>query len=227
MSLTPAPLMPIRSLTLALALSLSSLGWMPEVSSQELGVFVFRGNSEMLEFPDPVGVGLFASVEIQDTWSFRLTVQSFSQSTQKEGRVCVRYLPPLSCRTEHVQTSASMSGLRGTLSRAIPLGERLRLGVGGGFSFNSVAVTSTGESGYPADLERPRTGQIGYLGVLDAEVTPVSAWPLRLILGVTGHWVSFNACYPGLSSYSPFCGLTDFREIKVGLAFARRRGGQP
>jgi len=54
-----------------------------------------------------------------------------------EGVVCDRYSQRINCRAEETQTSVDFSDLRGALMWALPLGDQVRLGAGGGLSFNT------------------------------------------------------------------------------------------
>jgi hypothetical protein len=97
----------------------------------------------------------------------------------------------------------------------------VEIGVGGGLSFNSLTVDARGESGFRADLHMPSTGQIGYLGSTSLAFSPMPSVPVRLVAGVTGHWVKFRGCVSAedkTSGYAPFCGWDRFTEVQAGLS---------
>ena len=204
----------LSAFLLALAAEAGSLG------AQELGVVAFGVSSENVEFPDPYGFGAFAQFRDSD-WLFRLSYVRYSDDTRKSGTVCRVYSPRIDCRTEGVATSARMGGLRLTGQRAVWVGELLEVGAGGGLSFNSLTVDARGESGFRADLHMPNTGQIGYLGSASLALSPLAAVPMKLVAGISGHWVKFRGCVSAedrTSGYAPFCGWDRFTEVQVGLS---------
>jgi hypothetical protein len=218
--LLPTPGAPVRSLALALASASLLMASAPAASAQEIGVSLLWAQSENAELLEPGGVRGFVQWESQSSWLFRLSLQSLSQDSEKEGAVCTVYSPRIGCRAEHVETSASLGTFRLEVMRALRLGEWLRIGAGGGASISSLSATSLGESGNNADLNLPRTAQIGFVALLSADISPVRGIPLKLTGEISRHWVGFNACARLEDIYSPFCGLTAYREIAVGLAYS-------
>lgn len=189
-------------------------------AAQELGLSAVVSRSGNVELPEPMGFGASAHFDLGG-WVAGLSYLRYADETRKDGIVCQVYSPRIGCRTEEVNTSARMGGLRGTIQRVIGVGERLELRAGGGLSFNQLAVTSEGVSGYRGDLHMPNTGQIGYLGVASLAVKPVSTLPVSLVTGVSRHWVKFRGCVDPTdktSGYAPFCGWDRFTEVQVGLS---------
>jgi len=190
------------------------------VEAQELGLVAVGATSENVEFPDPSGFGAYAQFR-SAPWLFRISYLRYSDDTRKSGTVCQVYSPRIGCRTEGVATSSRMGGLRLTAERALRLGELMEIGVGGGLSFNSLTVDAWGESGFRADLHMPNTGQIGYLGSASLALAPMPSVPVRLVAGLSGHWVKFRGCVSAedrTSGYAPFCGWTRFTEVQAGLS---------
>jgi hypothetical protein len=188
--------------------------------AQELGLVAVGATSENVEFPDPYGFGAYAQFR-SAPWLFRISYLRYSDDTRKSGTVCQVYSPRIGCRTEGVATSARMGGLRLTAERALQLGGLLELGAGGGLSFNSLTMDARGESGFRADLHMPNTGQIGYLGSASLALAPVPSVPVKLVAGLSGHWVKFRGCVSAedrTSGYAPFCGWNRFTEVQVGLS---------
>lgn len=189
-------------------------------SAQDVGVLAVRATSGNAEIPHPEGYGAFAEFDLS-SWRARLTWLRYSDETDKRGVVCEVYSPRIGCRAEGVATSARMGGLRLTVLRTLSLGGVLELGAGGGVSFNSLEATSVGDSGKGADLHMPNTGQIGYLGSGSASVAPVPHLQVRLVGGVSRHWVRFKGCVDATdptSGYAPFCGWERFTEVQVGVS---------
>ena len=87
-------------------------------------------------------------------------------------------------------------------------------------SFSSLTATTVGESGSDADLNLPLTGQLGVVALLSADVSPLASVPLKLTGTLSRHWVNFNACASLEEIYDPFCGVTAYREIAVGLSYS-------
>ena len=104
-------------------------------------------------------------------------------------------------------------------SECFTLVEGVSVGLGGGFSVNSVTATSLGESGRRAELYSPKTAQVGWLALGSAGISPIPSVPLRLVGTVTGHWINFNSCAPLEVIYDPYCGITLFRELEVGITY--------
>jgi hypothetical protein len=190
------------------------------LGAQDLGLLGVGVASENLELPDPQGFGVFVQLR-SAPWIFRVSYLRYSDETRKTGTVCRVYSPRIGCRTEGVATSARMGGLRAVAERPLRVGRSLELGVGGGLSFNSLTVDARGESGLRADLYMPKTGQIGYLGSTSFALTPASSLPVRLVAGITGHWVKFRGCVSAedkTSGYAPFCGWNRFTEVHAGVS---------
>jgi hypothetical protein len=189
--------------------------------AQTLGMTAVRADSPNAELPHPHGWGLFAQVDAVG-FGFRLSYLRYSDSTNGQGTVCRVYSPRIECGTEGVENSARLGGLRADVLKTISLGEVAQLGVGGGLSFNSLTATSVGESGRPADLLMPNTGQIGRQASATVSLAPIPGVPLRLEGAYSLHWVKFRGCASledRTSGYAPFCGTDRFREIQVGASF--------
>ncbi len=189
---------------------------------QELGVFAISARSNQTELPDPRGFGAAASWEFAGWLMARLSYQRVSDDTLKPGVVCVQYSQRINCRSEMTETSAVLSGLRGALMGVLPLGDRVRLGAGGGMSLNHLTARSVGvESGLDADLLAPNAGILGFSALLSAALSPVSGIPVRITGGFGVHWVNFNTCSGNdPPQYDPFCGMEPIREIEMGLSYA-------
>ncbi len=183
-----------------------------------MGVWASSSNAEL---PRPQGFGAFAQLDVTGL-GFRLSYTRYSDATSKPGVVCRVYSPRIDCMTEGVDTSVRQGSFRMEVLKLMPLGERVRLGVGGGASFNSLSLTATGESGRLADTSAPSTGQIGGLGTMGLALTPLPSLPLTLRVMYSLHWVRFKGCDDPddpTSGYAPFCGTDRFRELQVGASF--------
>jgi hypothetical protein len=188
----------------------------------ELGGFAVVMSSDHPELPDPKGFGLASVWEFGGNFMTRLSFHRASDETVKEGIVCDQYSQRINCRPEITETSVSLSGLRGTVLVRVPLGDLVRLGAGGGLSFNHISAETVGTvSDLEADLLAPNAGIIGYNTLLSATVTPLASIPLQLTGGFGIHWVDFNTCSgDDPPQYDPFCGMEPFREIELGLSFS-------
>lgn len=208
-----------RLIRLSVVLFVLGSGAVP-VGAQELGLVAVGATSDNAEFPDPGGFGIFAQFREAD-WLFRLSYLRYADETVKSGTVCRVYSPRIGCRTEEVATSARMGGIRVTVQRALRLGEIFELGVGGGLSFNQLDADARGVAGVRADLHTPNAGQIGYLGSASLAIAPVPSVPVKLVAGVSRHWVDFRGCVSAedrTSGYAPFCGRDGFTEVLVGFS---------
>lgn len=217
-------------------LNLSSLAWAsilfltallypsPLISQQifqELGAFATWASSDHEELPGPSGFGAAATWEFARVLMARLSYHRISEDTRKEGTVCDQYSQRINCRGEITETSTTFSGLRTNLMVAPDLGEQLRLGLGGGLSFNSLAAEAVGvESGLQADLLSPNAGIIGFTVLFTAAVIPVSRVPLSFTGAFGLHWVNFSTCSGNdPPQYDPYCDMEKFQEIELGLAY--------
>jgi hypothetical protein len=189
---------------------------------QELGGFAVVMSSDHPELPDPKGFGLASVWEFGGAFMARLSFHRASDDTRKEGIVCDQYSQRINCRPEATETSVSLSGLRGTVMVRVPVGDLVRLGAGGGLSFNHISAESVGTvSNLEADLLAPNAGIIGFNTLLSATITPVASIPLQFTGGFGIHWVDFNTCSGNdPPQYDPFCGMEPFREIELGLSFS-------
>ena len=188
---------------------------------QDVGIFTSVAQSENVEFPNPRGFGAFASWEFGGEWLFRLSFHRLNEETRKLGRVCMTYSPLFSCVQTMTLTDATISSLRGGLLRLQEWGERFTLGFGGGLSFNDVNARSRGVDGRLADLLAPKTGQVGYLALLSADLVLHRGLPLKLAGGFSNHWVHFHICSgEDPPQHDPFCKISQFREVEIGLAIS-------
>lgn len=189
---------------------------------QELEAFAITASSDHPELPSPRGFGAASIWEFADHFMARLSYYRVSEDTRKQGVVCDQYSQRINCRAEETDTYARLSGLRGVLMVKHPLGDKVRVGAGGGLSFNHVNTEAEGTvSGLEADLLAPNAGIIGFSALVTARVTPVSTLPLSLGGGIGIHWVNFNTCSGNdPPQYDPYCGMAPFREIELGISYA-------
>lgn len=190
------------------------------LEAQEVGVFFTVASSDQVELPSPSGFGASALMELGPDWLVRLSLHRTSDDTSKEGIVCRNYSQRIDCLPEMTETSVTMGGLRGALLRTFSVLGWARLGLGAGGSFNQIRAEATGVSGRVADLLSPNSGQLGFLALLSAAVTPVPRIPVRVSGTVSGHWVNFRSCSANdPPQYAPFCGTDRFEEFELGLSY--------
>jgi hypothetical protein len=188
---------------------------------QELGAFYSAASSDHVELPGPTGFGAFARWEVARAWLLRVSFHRSWDETRKDGIVCDQYSQRINCRLEPTKTEVTLSGLRGSISRAVRLGRRAEIGLGGGLSFNHVDPEATDLEGGPADMLVPNTGQIGYLASGSVALAPLGRFPILLVGAFTGHWVKFNGCSgEDPPQYDPFCGWGALKEFELGLSYA-------
>ncbi len=220
--------MRFRSLRVAAA-ALLLLGC--PLGAQEVSLLFVRAASANAELPAPTGFSVAGTLGVRD-WLLHLAFVRYADETLKTGVVCRVYSPRIDCGPEEVHTSTALGGLRLSVMRAVLPGAPVRLGIGGGLSFNALSGTADGRSGRRADFHVPNGGQIGYLGLLSLDVTPLAGLPLRLRGSYASHWVRLRGCVdpedPTASANVPFCGDERFDELMVGLSWdlsVMRRGG--
>jgi hypothetical protein len=188
------------------------------LSSQEIGGGYLHASSGMTELGGPRGFSGYVQAEVTEWMLLRINHTQLFEDTRKEDRVCLRYEPNMDCSLETVDTSATLRGFRFSLQPIFWVREVVRIGTGGGFSFNSLSIQSLGESGREANLTYPRTGQMGLLAIISFAVKPFYDFPLTLSGSTASHWISFNNCVTAEELYGPFCGTTRFQELEVGLS---------
>lgn len=188
------------------------------VRAQEVAAFGVVSTSTNREFPDSRGAGVSALWAVHSDWLFRLSYVRVYDHTVKPGEVCVFLAPPIGCHTETVTTSTGLFGLRFGVMRAVHLKRYARVGGGLGLSFNAISIDPRSVSGEAENLERPLTGIIGYLALLNVRVSPVPRVPLELTMGLQEHWVHFHFCADP-PVYAPFCKMSRFHETEVGIAY--------
>lgn len=187
---------------------------------QELAISVALAKSDHPEFPSPRGLGAFAAWDIARHWRLRLGYLRFWDESRKPGLVCRMYAPNIACEPSMTSNEVTLSGLRGGLLRTLVLANWIRVGVGGGLSFNQVDASSVGENGMRADLLAPNSGHIGYLAIGEAQWIPFPGLPLRIDGSVSEHWVDFNTCSGETPpQYDPFCQTARFTEFELGGSF--------
>lgn len=210
----------LASLCLSLA-SVSPLSSQESSIFEELGVFAISTSSEHVELPSPMGFGGFARFRIGGPFDFRLSYHRVSDETHKTGVVCDQYSQRINCRPEMTHTTVGFSSVRGGVSGGIQFGKWVRIRLDGGVSFSHVTPESVDDTGWRADLLDPNTGQVGYFTGVSTTVSVLENIPLKLIGGVTSHWVEFNGCSgEDPPQYDPFCGRAVSRDLELGLSFA-------
>lgn len=188
---------------------------------EEVGVLAVAARSDSPEFPSPLGFEVHSTWTFQRQWLFRLSFHRLTDETHKEGRVCKSYAPHISCHQELTHSDMALAGLRGGILRTVIFGKSLRMGFGGGLSFNDVNASIIGESGQRADLLAPKTSQVGYLALLSLDYVLPLPFPIRLSGGITSHWVQFHTCSgSNPPQYDPFCTMSRFQEGELGLSMA-------
>jgi hypothetical protein len=190
------------------------------LAAQQVGGLLVFGSSDHPELSNANGWGAFAAAPIASWMQFRLSYHRVSQDSQSEGWVCLRYAPSLGCNFEEIETTQSLGSLRVSLLPRVTVRDALQIGAGGGVSFNQVSVEAIGTAtGRKANLDAPRTGQIGYQGMASVAFTPVERVPLTAIGQFTAHWVNFRNCVSYEDVYDPYCGVYLFKEVSLGLAW--------
>jgi len=186
---------------------------------QELTLSGVMARSTHPEFPDPWGIGGVAAWDFQRHWRLRLSFLRLWDDSEKMGQVCVVYAPNIGCVPSMTFNDVTLSSFRGAILRTKVLIPGLRMGIGGGLSFNDVNARSVGENGMNADLLVPNSGHIGYLAMASAQWIPPLPLPIRLTTSLTEHWVDFNICSgEDPPQYDPFCDAGRFTELEAGLS---------
>lgn len=205
-------------------LALAVLGWalVPGTSqAQELGVLGIKARSGHVELPSPAGFGVFGEVPSGRMWVFGLALTRLTDRTVKEGWVCQVYAPRINCTQEEVTGEPQITSVRLHALRTLLAGQRLRLMVGGGPTFNTLSVDAVGESGRAADMFLSKAIQLGGHLRLSLAAHPFPGVPLRLSASVMGHWINFRACSDpeDYDYYDPFCGTDRLDEVHLAASY--------
>ena len=186
---------------------------------RELALFGTVATSAHPEFPSPRGVKLLSAWDFLKHWRFRLSYSRLWDESEKPGLVCRMYAPNIGCTESMTFSRVALSGLRGSLLRTRVLGPGLRVGLGGGLSFNEVNARSVGEDGRKADLLAPNSGHLGYLVLTSIQWILPLPLPLRLSGSLGRHWVVFRTCSGETPpQYDPYCEVGRFLEMDLGLS---------
>jgi hypothetical protein len=212
----------IRSLVLAalMTLSASPVEGQRDALLEEVGVQLVAASTGNPEFPSPWGFQISSRWEFGNHWLLRLSFNRTSDESSKPGLVCSIYAPNVNCIQAMTHSQVALAGLRGSVLRTVDLGTSLRLGAGAGMSFNILRADNLGEDGRKADLLSPKTGIVGYLGLLSADLALDRRLPLHLTGGYTAHLLHFHTC-SGFEppQYDPFCDMALFHEAQLGFAW--------
>jgi hypothetical protein len=201
--------------------SLSPLQGQEDALLEELNLFGVVATSNNPEFPSPVGFGVRSTRNLGHSWHFRLAYHRMTDESQKVGTICASYAPHIACSQDMTYSEMTLTGLRGGLLRTMVVGNHIRLGLGGGLSFNALSADNRGLGGERADLLAPKTSQVGYLALFSAEAIPFPGLPLRLTGGLVNHWVHFHTCSGSNPPQNdPFCTMATFQEAELGVSLA-------
>ena len=123
-------------------------------------------------------------------------------------------------RLSRMEWLGILVALVGVFAISFQKGDYLRLGLGGGGSFNQVGVDAVGESGLMADFLENGAGQLGVHGSLSLAIAPYPSIPLRITGDFTGHWVNFSVCSgEDPPQTDPLCDPATFKEVSLGLSY--------
>lgn len=176
------------------------------------------------EFPTATGGKIGGLFDLGHGWDLHLGLQRVHAETERQALVCAAYEPQIGCQSEATRDDMSLGGFRAGVVRSLVEVGPAEVKLGVGFSFNGIGIESTGlDSGHRGDVYPPSGGQVGALGLLALDVTPVPGIGLAITVGLTEHWVNFDACSSNPNRYDPFCSPATFRELDLGVAYALPR----
>jgi hypothetical protein len=203
---------------LALAAFLSLPG---AASAQEVGLFLSQGATGLDELARPSGFALSYRVAPTPRLSLRATLFRKSDAFDRTSRVCIQYEPAVGCNNEFVQTETRLHGVVLAAHLRQRLHDLVEIEGGGGVSMSRVGASEVTESGRTSDLFTQNTGQPGVVLGGAFRVRPARRIPVTLEVGVAQQFIRMNACSDDPWRYDPYCGVTGFREIRVGLGVGR------
>ena len=188
---------------------------------EDVNLVVVMAGSDNPELQSPMGFGVRSTWSFGGHFLFRLGYHRVTDESRKVGTVCMTYAPNISCTQEMTHSEMTLAGVRGGLLRTVVLGNYLRLGLGGGLSFNDLNARRMSEDGRRADLLAPKTGLVGYLALVSAEAIPFPGLPIRLTGDLVNHWIHFHTCSgSNPPQYDPFCKISRMSEVEIGLAIS-------
>jgi len=203
-------------------LALALFGAPSALLAQEYGLHGLWTSSSIPEMAAPRGVGFHAWFPAGQHSAIRASLYRQGQSFSREAPVCIQYQPsPVGCRVEQVDTDARLAGatVTGLLRRAFLPGVEGEVGLG--VSLSEVAVQETTVSGRASNLYTQNTAQAGALLHLGTRIHPIRSVPLSLEVSYGHHLKNLKACSEDAWRFTPFCGTSTFRELRVGLGFRR------
>jgi hypothetical protein len=191
------------------------------VDAQELSVYHSVARSDIPEIAEAGGFGVtlgFRTGRVQ----LRPGVLHHNQTTTVNSRVCLNYELRVGCQDEDVERSARLSGLQ--LVAAVPMQPVPMLGfeVAGGITLSQLTASDRTASRRASNLFANPSGQWGVMLLAGAQLRPLPAVPLTVKAAVGNHRMRLTSCGEYAWDYSPFCGTTDIREVRVGLGYMWR-----
>jgi hypothetical protein len=189
-------------------------------TAQSIAVHRITSSSGSEAFSSPVGFGGSLTASPLPFLRVRAHLYRQAASFPRTTQVCVQYEPTPTggCRTEAVETSATLAGTTLLALLVTPVLPGVTLEAGAGASLSSMRVGETTESGRASNLFAQNTGQLGTTLHVGSRIRPLPVLPLAIDIGYGLHSKDLRACSPDAWRYTPYCGKMSLRELRLGLA---------
>jgi hypothetical protein len=191
------------------------------VNAQELSVYHSIARSDIAEIAEAGGFGAtlgFRTGPVQ----LRPGVLYHNQTTTVNSRVCLNYELGVGCQNEEVERSARLRGLQLLAAVPVQLIPMLGFDLAGGVTLSQLTATDRTASRRASDLFANPSGQWGVVLLAGAQLRPLPAVPLTVNAAFGNHRMRLTSCGEYAWDYSPFCGTTDIREVRIGLSYMWR-----
>lgn len=212
-----------RRAVLAAASALVALLSLPGTGgAQEVGLSFTRSASDLPGLAAPSGFLFSFRAEATERLSVRAGIYRKRDEGVRQGRVCIQYEPPVGCQMEEVRSETGLRGVHLATYLRQPLHRTFDVELGAGVALNRVSAEDRTESGRRSDLFVQNSGQPGVLLGATGRFRPAPGVPVTLEVGVSQQYVRLNACSDDAWRYDPYCGVTGFQEVRVGVGWALR-----
>jgi hypothetical protein len=189
------------------------------LGAQEAGLLLSRGWSEQQELENPIGFSAYASLSPLPFLDIRASHGRHIRGSTEDTQLCDPYeLLPTNCSRERVRSEGQLRSSSLAFVLVAPVSDQIRLGMGYGWSWNSVEATAeslTSERS-PAAPVLPEANQPGSLWIVTAGVERLFG-RLGLVSTLTRNSMEFYECVD--DAYGPFCGKSRFTHLEIGLMY--------
>lgn len=188
-------------------------------SAQQAQIYYVNSHAAPAAFQGAGGFGGAMTLQVRDWLGLRASVDRRAHSSTEVGLSCVNLTLNINCEEDRLHLDSRMTAV--TIS-GVPSWSptpRIELGTGAGMVISQVGTDVTNESGLIPNVFTKSTGNLGFLALALARITPMAASPLFLSVEFQGRYIDLEGCpeeQGALTPLAPFCGAEWWTELHVG-----------